>query len=83
MTGKSLSKLHTHTHMCAHAYRDICTLLLGNNHETNDATAVARQQPASQWTGSKAVFSVASVLMAVHTMDTIEQLCFLCSRSPC
>jgi hypothetical protein len=35
--------------------------LLGNDHETNNGTAVARQRPAHQWTGWKAIFSTQSM----------------------
>jgi hypothetical protein len=47
--------------------------LLGNNRETHDGTAVARQQQARQWTGWKAMFSAGFAPMAAHTtMDTIR-----------
>jgi hypothetical protein len=37
--------------------------MLGNDHKTNTKTiAIARQQPARQWTGWKAAFSMQSVL---------------------
>jgi hypothetical protein len=40
--------------------------LLGNDCETNNKTAVARQQLESQWTGWKGMFSAMSALMAAH-----------------
>jgi hypothetical protein len=57
--------------------------LLGNGRETDETTAVARQRPARQWTGWKAMFSARSASMAAHaTMDTAkEERCFLCG--PC
>jgi hypothetical protein len=57
--------------------------LLGNDRETDETTAVARQRPARQWTGWKAMFSARFAPMAAHaTMDTAtEERCFLCG--PC
>jgi hypothetical protein len=46
--------------------------LLGNESETNDTTAVTRQQPACQWPGWKVAFPPQSAPMAVHgTMETM------------
>jgi hypothetical protein len=46
--------------------------LLGKDRETNnETTAVARQQPARQWTGWKTVFSAGFAPIAAHaTIDT-------------
>jgi hypothetical protein len=46
-------------------------LLLGNDSESNETSTIARQRPARQWTGWKAMFSVVSApMIADATMDT-------------